>query len=180
MSVISWRSGSLDRVCRSATCAETRAMVDTDCFPCGINGPRCWETAVLISLPMLWLEWYLVLVRLTAWDCMTKCNIPRSPPKGKGASCRRVSGLDGRIRNSLCTVLRSTLWCTTCEQSCARYRDRASCFFLDTWTTLEVIFGPRFVSSKKRRSAGIGRPQPPSEEGLNVEGPKVSVGTLLV
>ena len=76
MSVISWRSGRTDRVCRSATCAETHAMVDTNCFLCGISGPRCWETAMLITLPMLWLEWYLVLVRLTAWDCMTKCNIP--------------------------------------------------------------------------------------------------------
>ena len=28
MSVISWRSGRTDRVCRSATCAETIAIVD--------------------------------------------------------------------------------------------------------------------------------------------------------
>ena len=32
MSVISWRSGRTDRVCRSATCAETHAMVDTKLF----------------------------------------------------------------------------------------------------------------------------------------------------
>ena len=30
MSVISWRSGRIDRVCRSATCAETRAIVDLE------------------------------------------------------------------------------------------------------------------------------------------------------
>ena len=51
MSVISWRSGRTDRVWRSATCAETSAMVDTSCFLCGINSPRCWETALLITLP---------------------------------------------------------------------------------------------------------------------------------
>ena len=30
MSAISWRSGRIDRVCRSATCAETRAIVDLE------------------------------------------------------------------------------------------------------------------------------------------------------
>ena len=30
MSVISWRSGRMDRVCRGATCAETRAIVDLE------------------------------------------------------------------------------------------------------------------------------------------------------
>ena len=30
MSVLSWRSGRTDRVCRSATCAEMRAMVDPE------------------------------------------------------------------------------------------------------------------------------------------------------
>ena len=30
LSVISWRSGRIDRVCRSATCAETRAIVDLE------------------------------------------------------------------------------------------------------------------------------------------------------
>ena len=30
MSVISWRSDHIDRICRSATCAETRAMVDLE------------------------------------------------------------------------------------------------------------------------------------------------------
>ena len=30
MSVISWKSGRIDRVCRSATCAETRAIVDLE------------------------------------------------------------------------------------------------------------------------------------------------------
>ena len=30
MSVISWRSGRIDRVSRSATCAETRAIVDLE------------------------------------------------------------------------------------------------------------------------------------------------------
>ena len=30
MSVISWRSGRIDRVCRSATCAETREIVDLE------------------------------------------------------------------------------------------------------------------------------------------------------
>ena len=30
MSVISWRSGRIDRVCHNATCAETRAIVDLE------------------------------------------------------------------------------------------------------------------------------------------------------
>ena len=30
MSVISWRRGRIDRVCRNATCAETRAIVDLE------------------------------------------------------------------------------------------------------------------------------------------------------
>ena len=46
MSVMSWRSGRIDRVGRSATCAETRATVDLEdeLFAYDINGLRCWAT----------------------------------------------------------------------------------------------------------------------------------------
>ena len=46
MSVFSWKSGRVDGVSGSATCAETRAIVDLEdeLLRCDVNDLKCWTT----------------------------------------------------------------------------------------------------------------------------------------
>ena len=65
MSVISWRSGRIDRLCRSATCAETRASVDLEdeLFALRYQWSEMSGTTPLWKIhPMKWRDWYLAHV----------------------------------------------------------------------------------------------------------------------
>ena len=76
MSVISWRSGRTDRVGRSATCAETRAIVglEGELFAMRDQWSEMLGNSVIGNSQVQWHDWYLAHVWRTARDCMTKCN----------------------------------------------------------------------------------------------------------
>ena len=129
MSVISSRSGTVDRVCRSVTCAETRAMVDLEDELFSLRYQRSemlGNNAVEHSPDKMagMVSGSYVADSEGLYDKMQHTMIT---PQGKSASCRyRVTGFEGRIGDVFSRVPLGARCCTTYELYSGRYRDRAS------------------------------------------------------
>ena len=100
MSVISWRSGRKERICRSATCAETRAMVDLEEELFALR--YRWAILQRKIHQMKWLNWY--------HDKMQHTVIT---PKGG----HRMPGFEGRFGDFRSQVFLGTQRSTTGKQS---------------------------------------------------------------
>ena len=103
MSVISWRSGRIDRVCRSATCAETRAVVDLEdeLFAFRYQWSLMLGNSVMDNSPD-------DMARLVAGAT----HGDRS--QGQGTTCGyRMPGFEGRIGDFLSQVFVGTQWSAT-------------------------------------------------------------------
>ena len=143
MSVISWRSGRKVRVCRSALCAETRAMVDLEdeLFAWSEMFPHI--TALENSLDEM--------ARLVPGACVTdsKGSVRQTAThcghfKREGASrVHRVPALEGRVGIFRSQAFLGTQWSTAERQSYQRHRNGASRIFS------VVIFDPRFMTAKR-------------------------------
>ena len=82
MSVLSWRSGRTDRVCRSATCLEMKAVVDPEeeLFALRCQWSEMLGDTATQNSPMKWHDWYLAHVSRTARAYTTNYNTQWSLP----------------------------------------------------------------------------------------------------
>ena len=101
MSVIRWRSGRRDRVCRSATCAETRASVDLD--------------DELFALRHQWSEMLgNSEMENSPKGLYEKMQNTVITSQGQGPACgHRMPGFEGRIGDFLSQFFLGTQWSAT-------------------------------------------------------------------
>ena len=134
MSVISWRSGRIDRVCHSATCAETRAIVELEDE---LFAPRYqWSEMLGNSAEENSPD---EMARLVPGACVTdskdlcdKMQHTVITPKGKE---RRVDIECQALKDW--RLPQPSFFGYTVEQNRETASDGTVCFLLEKWTTLE-------------------------------------------
>ena len=178
MSVISWKSGRIDRVCRSATCAETRAIVDLE--------------GELSALQYQWSEMLGnsamenspdEVARPVPGACVTDSKghyfeMQHTVITPKGKECRvdiECPGSEGRVGDFLNQVFLVHGGAQLGSGPAKDTETEPFASFLKNGRRWRVIFDTQFMSSKKRGAAGISTQEKPSEEDMNVEGPLVMV-----